>query len=257
MVDCSVVSLTARVLGWPWVWRALLVLGRGRTSEQWLLACPRGFGSPEYRLLAGRRGFGSPEHRFWAGPRWARFHRCGTLPAIRRAPSHLTEPIAARWSFGLGLGWVGFGGGASVVGHDAILGPESAPSPVGFSSVARFGSRSLWSVLSLALRGRPVLGLALLAVLACSEPPSVWGRRCPDLPGQMKEGEVVRVKVAYRDVPNALNSITASVAQAGGFAEYELFDGWFAVEIDKTTANVLCGHGLVQNVVEDLPAVAH
>ncbi len=256
MVDRSVVSVGARVLGWPWVWLALLVFGRGRTSEQRLLACPRGFGSPESRLLAGRRGFGSPEQWVWAGPRWARFHRCGTLPAIRRAPSHLTEPIAARWSFGLGLGWVGSGGGASVVGRDAIMGPESSPSPVGFSRVARFGPRSLWSLLWLGLRG-PLLGVALLAVLACSEPPSVWGRRCPDLPGQMKEGEVVRVKVAYRDVPNALNSITSSVAQAGGFAEYELFDGWFAVDIDKTTANVLCGHGLIQNVVEDLPAVAH
>ena len=73
----------------------------------------------------------------------------------------------------------------------------------------------------------------------------------------MKEGEVVRVTVAYRDVPNALNSITSSVAQAGGFAEYDFFDGGFAVDIDKTTAKVLCGHGLIRNVVEELPAVAY
>lgn len=99
--------------------------------------------------------------------------------------------------------------------------------------------------------------VVLLSVLACSHPPSVSPRQCPGLPDQMLEGEIVRVTASYVDVPNALSSITSSVTQAGGHAEYELFDGWFAAEVDKTTAGVLCRHGLIRNVVEDLPAAPY
>jgi len=73
----------------------------------------------------------------------------------------------------------------------------------------------------------------------------------------MVEGEIVRVTVEYRDVPNALASITSSVTQAGGHATYELFDGWFAAEVDKTTASVLCRHGLILKAVEELPFAPH
>lgn len=65
------------------------------------------------------------------------------------------------------------------------------------------------------------------------------------------KGERADVDVRLRAVPGALESVTASISQAGGRAEFRLsMDDSLLLSaiVDEVSAAILCEHGLVESV---------
>lgn len=100
-------------------------------------------------------------------------------------------------------------------------------------------------------KARPVsIAVALascLALAACEEPVRYREHRtCPALPSLMDADETPLIEIVFRNGTSALQSLTASIAAAGGHIEIVL-DGGGRVEatVDVNAARAVCQHDLV------------
>lgn len=95
-------------------------------------------------------------------------------------------------------------------------------------------------------------------LVGCAEEPRArsW-RQCPDLPSQMAPDERVFIDVTTAPDRTIADTLTASVAAAGGFMEtYEsTSDTWFSATVDRIGARVVCRHELVVFASEPLIAL--